>query len=379
MKNFSRMTTLIGGLVIAGIGSAPVSSAAELPHPGSGAGFLAKLGARNAARSKPKLWSEAGGDLYDVEFHDWGVEFTKCSNDWGDRARWPFGTFTYDDGKITEGEIYWEVKVAPDDIRPFVRPFTGTYRDREMVIRFREPVLKEGEIAGRDAVLRIEYPHGPLPEAVRRSPAESDRPVLSPPRRRFSKSKLDAVEKYLKRERPEDPDAADWVRAAPPDFRPSAKGRSLSLRLDLESKAIRAGDRLRFRLTARNEGAVSFFWEEAFFKYGGRGRIGTWYYPLREPDGNERYLPVPPMSEELHSDQRFRVRLDPGDSVATGKGVFRDMPTPYEFSKPGLYRLKVRFDDDYSEDWWGEDLRRAWAEKRLGPVESNSVEFEVLP
>lgn len=231
-------------------------------------------------------------------------------------------------------------------------------------------------------------------------------------------------------------DRRDYVRPAPPDFKPEPVARKLKLTLIPQTTTLRPGDQFFYRLEVQNVGREEMFIYDqmSFIKFGnldsylfkksvtevladGREReFREDGYYLRSGDSMvERYNP--PGFDKLSSKEKdahiarrqleanleatLDVTLNPGDILFTRPyqkpGEFRSLGIAYHFDNPGIYRVKFFYHNPPPDPLTEEDIQRglsygSWntrekilkrhqdsIKKSLGKVESNTVTFRVLP
>lgn len=244
------------------------------------------------------------------------------------------------------------------------------------------------------------------------------------------------------REKVSEEDRKELVVAAPKGFNPNPKAKSPSLKLTLKSPVLKAGEHLSYSLSLTNRGtsSVRVLDDRAFFK---RPRLNSsieWQFWLTAPDGarvqlaygdtadlaarRARNLPLTAQEEsaaigaggpnerarrDWESDARasLDIVLKPGETLRNracseqadhaappanpaGPG-FCEYPSDQSPKIPGRYRLTVIMVDQSppvpalegkspsSRNLrYVADFKRAHAH-HLGRVESNAVEFELVP
>lgn len=233
--------------------------------------------------------------------------------------------------------------------------------------------------------------------------------ALMPAEQRAAVEEYDrVVEKWGARDR------AELVRPAPPDFKPVTPEGKLELRLIPQKSILRKGEDFWYRLELQNVGGKPIWWADgtwSFFKDGSLENDAS--FVLVEPDGRRQKVPLPfpisapfgsgtftlpkSMSEKqkegflrsLRSEPRslhVTVELHPGEILVSRAwkhqdrpyqeivdmrlrgqdpdfipGLYRQLYTPYRFSRPGTYKLNVQIKSLYAT------------------VESNTITFEVAP
>jgi hypothetical protein len=218
-----------------------------------------------------------------------------------------------------------------------------------------------------------------------------------PPEMQKIQNELDVLADQTRLEQEQDKrDRAELVTAAPPGFRPKAKGRKLELALIPQKKMLRVGETFWYRAEIRNVGSEPVTISDSFIKsgydyYGAKFKIIV--TPRHWKDHSvlgsaipceAAGLPIPGwdkmdkaqqaaaskryrMEEKLK--HRVRMRLEPGEIVRTrderyvsreedcaafqaGKvasnrpgGLFRQYFETRDFDKPGTYTLRLTLSD----------------------------------
>lgn len=171
------------------------------------------------------------------------------------------------------------------------------------------------------------------------------------------------------------PPVYELVRPAPKGFKP-VEGRKVELKLIPEREYVSRGRSFWYRLEMQNMGRQTLQWDEkdSFFE-DGYLRDANVRFLVTQPDGREVRM-QPPLDD--YGAERdgggIRVRLKSGETLVSrpwayqGDGVgqvwgpFRELASRYNFTFLGRYKIKAVLNRE-----------------ALGLVESNEVEFDVVP
>ncbi|MBI4679228.1 MAG: hypothetical protein HY748_16760 [Elusimicrobia bacterium] len=235
-------------------------------------------------------------------------------------------------------------------------------------------------------------------------------------------------------------DRKNYVRPAPSGFKPKRVGRKIKMTLFLENKVFRVlredehwlnRGPLRYRVEIQNVGRETIFWIEnhsfiktgylggkfAFYAITPKGRQVELEWRLRNPlvsDVGSEPIPIPgfdrlPEAEkgkaakayvdELNAQLKLALDLHPGETLVSRHFLkpepFMPFLTDYEFTPPGVYGIKVVFndpppkppDEDEIQHWIKRGFSREEQLKEhqrsvvesFGRVESNIVKIQVVP
>lgn len=180
-----------------------------------------------------------------------------------------------------------------------------------------------------------------------------------------------------KKEKPKapGPPAYELVRPAPKGFKP-VEGRKVELKLIPEREYVSRGRSFWYRLEMQNMGRQTLLWDEkdSFFE-DGYLRDANVRFLVTQPDG--RVVRMLPPLDDYGADRDgtgIRVRLKSGETLVSRPwayqgdgagqvwGPFRELASRYNFTFLGRYKIKAVLNRE-----------------ALGQVESNEVEFDVVP
>lgn len=238
---------------------------------------------------------------------------------------------------------------------------------------------------------------------------------------------------------------AELVRPAPAGFKPESVDRKIKITLIPQKTIMRRGERFWYRLEMQNVGREPIDFGGFPFFDSGNEIYGPFEFFVTPPGGKAALMRrIPAMSAPFGSSAikfpvhytdemkaaAFKkmqwesqavvtsVRINPGEIMVTlpwryvepvtadnmhrrglnpnaVPGIFRELPSTYDFKLPGTYRIKAVYSDPplkpSSEDFFRsmeeegvsrKDVLASYAEinkRRLGIINSNSVVIEVVP
>jgi len=203
----------------------------------------------------------------------------------------------------------------------------------------------------------------------------------------------------------------NFIRPAPPGFRPEQVSRKVKLTLVSEKTMVRKGETFRYHLKMQNIGQQPIHFHEPnsdfllgqhmsskynFFvtPLGGRERKMLEALVLGPPGGYQKEIPegaVMTASERTAwvrrkiAEERVKTELDatliPGETLVSRKwgglaGSFNELSTDFKFDKPGIYEIRAVYDDRPPLPP-GEEIRRMAAKHASSPSKNERVDQEL--
>lgn len=241
---------------------------------------------------------------------------------------------------------------------------------------------------------------------------------LTPEREKALLLRVDDDERRIKQG---EIDHKELVTPAPPGFKPEAAKRKIRLTLTLEKAMLRKRESPRFLLEMTNIGSEPIHYLEtgrSFFKSGVLSQSNDIQFILIPPSGKEVELDtglptgsIPATEIDFPSDwsrQRkeravsemnsrakaahgLSIVLKPGETLRTRGDTptdqFRTLRAQTDFGSQGPYRIRAEFNSNYLlkriMPWMSRASKNAALKLReddsMGRIESNEIQFEVLP